>query len=265
MRTLHVDISVEDCRAELWLNDIPLGLAGPRNPFVSVAAPMYVVNGFNALEIVVNPGPEPAVSRNRTGEPLPDQASAHARLAALYPGQFTDDPNAQVLISTDWISGPLGHSPLSVRNRVDLGQMYGDWPWQSAPRLTLDWTTVTQLADLLEHIRVSLQVGDASVLGQLARSKFESGARAFPTRTLPEIVRQFVSVMERNAKTPGWSMQPLEPSAFSFRLVANGRLIECLNKDWKPTLRSVPVEGSHHPMYFPMFLGVSARSFAIFL
>ncbi len=53
--------------------------------------------------------------------------------------------------------------------------MYGDWPWQAAPRLTLDSLTVAQLADLLEHIRVSLQHGDASVLGRPARSKFESG------------------------------------------------------------------------------------------
>jgi len=263
-KLLYADIMAEKCRAELWLNDIPLALVTEPSPYLSVAAHMYVVDGENTLEIVVNPGPEPARARDRSGKSLPENASVHGRLSALDPGQFTDDPKAPALIRADWASGPPGEAPKIVAARSNLGVMFGPWAWQSAPRLTLDAATVAQVEAVLERIRVSLQQGDASVLGRLARPKFEAAARAFPARSLQETLRQFIAVVERNAKTPGWSMLPLDPAKFSFRLVAGGRLIECVNKDWKATIRSIPPPGSI-PMYFPMFVGMSGAGFAVYL
>ena len=263
MNLLYADVTVENCIAELWLNDIPLGRATPAISNVSVGAQMYVVDGDNSMELIVQPGFEPARARDRSTQPLPENASAHGRLVALAPGQFTDDPKAPVLLGAAWPGG-AGTAPYSVHARNFLGTMFGPWAWQSAPRLQLDAATTGAVHEVLERIRVSLQQGDPAVLGSLAMPKFEAAARAFPTRSLTDTVRQFSAVVTRNAASPGWQMPPLDPTQFNFRLVAGGRLIECVNRDWRATVRSAP-RGGGVPYYFPMFLGLAGGRFAVFL
>jgi hypothetical protein len=81
---------------------------------------------------------------------------------------------------------------------------------------------------------------------------------------MTELLRQFSVVVERNARTPGWTMSPLEPEQFSFRLAAGGRLVECVNKDWQAAVRATS-DDEPHPYDFEMFLGVYGTDFAVYL
>lgn len=247
------ELTVERCAAELWLNEIPVARLGPDGPLnISVPANLYVVDGENRLELIVE-----------SGSP---QGSAHARLALFNPGEFTGEPGGEVLLRTEWIPQPGTETrpPYTEQTSARLGSMNGPWAWQSAPRLRLDPHTVAAVAAVLERIRSSLERGDPSVMLELARPKFEAAARAWPARTYPQLAMQFRAMVQRLPSTPGWAMQPLDPENFNFRLVAGSRLIECINKDWKPTVRSVPLDKGF-PNYYAMCLGLSNGSFAIFL
>jgi hypothetical protein len=264
-KLLYADLSSENCSAELWLNDIPIAQVTEAASYLSVAAAMYVVDGVNNMEVIVNPGPEPARARDRNPQTPAENATVAARLTGLDPGQFTDDPNAPVLMRVDWTRDPaVTVGPFTANGSANLGSMFGAWAWQSAPPLQLDAATIASVTEVLERVRTSLQQGDPAVLGRLARPKFEAAAFAFPARSLAETLRQFSAVVARNAATPGWTMAPLDPAQFSFRLAAGGRLIECINKDWRATLRATS-ESRTLPYYFPMFLGYYGNEFAIYL
>jgi hypothetical protein len=265
VKLLHAELTVENCAAELWLNDIPIAKLGPTgSQNTSIPAHMYVVDGENILETVMGVGPEPSASRQAGDEPLKSNAAVRARLVALEPGQFTGDPNAEILARIDETPNGQPEVPRIGRGVRRLGPVFGLWAWQSLPRLRFDPATTSAVEEVLERIRDSFQRGDPSVLVDLARPKFEAAARAYPTRTLPQIIEQFEGVVRRYASTPGWGMQPLAPDQFSFRVVAGGRLIECINKDWKATVRSAPL-ASGFPYYFPIFLGMNGNRLAVYL
>ncbi len=259
---LHADLQVGDIAAELWLNDIPVTRLVPlERHFASVPANMFVVDGENTLELVVAPGFEPAESRVNY-PPVANHNDACGKLRSLAPGQFTGDDTAPVLITTE---AGTELSPGRIQAKAQLGRNFGTWDWQLAPVLQLDTQTHASVADELVRIRAAFETGDSRYLSWLCRPKFEAAARAWPARPVATLLSQFASVIARYAAMPGWGMEPLDPDQFSFRLAAGARLVECINKDWKPTLRSAPLHGGY-PFYFPIFLGRTAGGhWAIFL
>ena len=59
---------------------------------------------------------------------------------------------------------------------------------------------------------------------------------------------------EESAKDYWIFETPEEDEDFSFRLVAEGKCVECLGPDWQPIIRGVPDPEEGRFMY-PMFLG----------
>ena len=60
-KMIHVEMEHKNCSAEVYINDIPLDKydAGDQ-PFISIPAHEYLIDGINKLELVVNPGPTPS-------------------------------------------------------------------------------------------------------------------------------------------------------------------------------------------------------------
>jgi hypothetical protein len=255
---IHAELKIDGCRAELWLNDIPLQLLAPdQSHNVSIPAHLYLLDGINTLEIVVYPGPTPSEARNGPIDvsPVSPKGSATARLAAYNPGDFTGDAKAPVLIEVTWKAAEAepGPYPRAVRTSRNLGAMFGRWDWEAAERLTLDEATTDEVAYVLETLRTSLAAGDPEPLFRLATLKFRDAATAFPARPLAALAEQFRAVVARDASSANWSFPPLDRQNFDFRLAAEGRLIECVNRDWRPTLRSAPLADSY-PKYYAMLL-----------
>ena len=61
-----IEAFVENCNAEVYLNDIPVGRIfgdGVRSSELGITVNDYVAQGVNTLEIVVEPGDTPSVAR----------------------------------------------------------------------------------------------------------------------------------------------------------------------------------------------------------
>jgi hypothetical protein len=255
MKMIHAELKIEDCPAELWLNDIPLQrLAPDRSHNVSIPAHLYLLEGQNTLEILVDPGPMPSLARQANPGASPT-GTATARLAAYNVGEFTGDANAQILLEVSWDSAAAkpGPYPRSVQAASNLGPMFGRWDWEAAERLKLEAATIDSAAGVIESIRASLAAGDPDVLLRLAAGKFANAARAFPARPFNALVEQFRRVVVRDSAASGWSLPKLDRSQLDFRLAAGGRVLECINRDWHPTLRTVALSDGY-PKYYPMLL-----------
>ncbi len=239
MQMIHAELKIDNCRAELWLNDIPLQLLAQNlSHNVSIPAHLYLVDGVNSLEIVVNPGPIPSHARQPFFEATLS-GSAVARLVAYEARRFTGE-SGQVLLETsfDGSSAAPGPYPRSAKSKANLGSMFGRWDWESAEPLLLDTPTIESLAQVLESIRESLATGNPEVMLRFASGKLANAARAFPARSFEILVGQFRRIVQRDSATAGWTFPALDHEQFDFRLVSGGRLIECINRDWKPTLRT---------------------------
>lgn len=183
------------------------------------------------------------------------KGSATARLAAYMVGDFTGAPNAPLLLELAWDAAQAepGPYPRSVQVTRNLGPLFGRWGWESAEKLQLDTATIDSAANVLESIRTSLAASNPEVLLRLATGKFANAAVAFPARPYNVLVEQFRRVVARDASAPGWAFPPLDRERFDFRLVAGGRLLECINRDWRPTLRTA-VLSDGYPKYYPLLL-----------
>jgi hypothetical protein len=128
--------------------------------------------------------------------------------------------------------------------KLDFGVAFGGWSWQAAPVLSLDPATLAEAADVLMNVRSALREGDATALLDLIRVRFEEGTRAFPAGSATESIDRLVRWLGELASEPD-SVTELVPGAWSPRLVAGGRMIECLDSDWRACLRvkqSIPID-----------------------
>ena len=255
MKIIHAELKIDDCSAELWLNGIPLQRLTPNGSHnISIPAHLYLLDGQNTLEIVVNPGPIPSRAMEAIASSIP-KGFALARLAAYEVGDFTGDPKAQILLEVSWDSTTAqpGTYPRTVKTNGNLGKIFGHWAWETSATLTLDTVTINSATAVLEAIRASLEVGDPAVLLQLAENKFANAARAFPARPFNILVDQFRRMVAMDSAEKGWAFPKLDHDQFDFRLVADGRMLECINRDWRPTLRTVALSDGY-PKYYQMLL-----------
>ncbi len=252
---MHAELKIAGCPAELWLNGIPLARVAPEGPQnVSIPAHLYLIAGVNTIEAVAYPGPNPSAARRGPAQGAL-KGRAAARVAAYRSGDFTGGANARVLVEAVWdgTQAEPGPFPRIAQSQANLGPMFGRWHWQAAEPLTLDPATVQSAATVLESLRVSLAAGDGELLLSLALNKLANAARAYPARPYEALVQQFRRIVAADAATPGWGFPPLDSNQFDFRLAADGRLLECINRDWRPTLRTNR-RPDGHPKYYPLLL-----------
>ncbi len=243
----HVlEVRVENCVAEVYLNDIPiirrgndygLEFGGPVN--------QYMVNGLNRLEIVVDPGPVPAEALTGTAGCrqcfTPDkEARAWAALSTYPKGAIIDGPDREEIVALEW--KPENNRPhcfpLVCSASIDLGEIYKAWQWQSAPRLTLDDETLREVSDFVIGMHGSLAILDFERYVELSKHRNEEGDFAY--QKMPgTVAQQLLSMRGYIEDDPGWGMATLKPDEFSFRLCGNDRMIECVAKSGEPVLEEL--------------------------
>jgi hypothetical protein len=258
---VYAEMSLTNCRAELYLNGIPVGRrqAG-QLPEFSVSVQQFLIDGKNLLELVINPDSTPSLARSGSADSVMAGGRAEARLVRYPEGVYPGDPQGKVLIKVSWggenrsvEKNPAGY-PLVVSRTADLGPQFGRWCWQDAPRLTLDPATRDSIAAVIRTVREALAKGDPDPIVELSRISYEEGARAYPATTSAWLEGRFRKFLARAAQKPGWCIDPVDPSDWDLRLVADGRLVECLARDWRPIVRTKPLPDDE-PYEFPMLLG----------
>lgn len=237
-----LECASEDCDAEFYLNDIPIVRRGPKlGPFYGGQSNQYLIDGCNEIAIVVNPGPTPSQALSRKSVRFPrvsiKPAKVTARLA-LYPfGAVVGGPDAKELMKVEWVSSsdePTVY-PKVVSCESDLGELFGSWEWESAPRLELNDPTRKEIVKFVENLHLSLAAGDPELFIDLGAPRLNDMEKAYgqDPGSKSEMLR---NIMQVDVQESWWGMQALAPGQYDFRLCARDRMVEVIGKDWKPVI-----------------------------
>jgi hypothetical protein len=237
---IHVELELTECSGELWLNGFPLPSLPQKRPMFEVSVPMHqaLVTGMNDLEMWVDVRGGPNDNKQPRRVPPNPAAKAIARVVE-YPVGAQADPTEGKVLATMTYEGAKDDGDEAPRLRrlgFDLGQSFGPWAWQKAPELVLDEMTMKEAAGVVREVHAALFGGDPDKLFQLIELSWKELDRAYPGRDDAADVTNHATWVRDLAKDPR-RMIPLEPSRHAFRLIAGGRLIECIDEDFFPSIR----------------------------
>jgi hypothetical protein len=221
----------------------------------------------HSSEAAVEGGDDPGSPRQ--GLEPDDEAVCIVRLSRYKVGAMAMDGTGEPIIQLAWRAsdeqGRLSRAsipfPRWVRGKKNLRVMFGPLHWQDGPKLRLDDTTSGEAMDIVEQIKTALEDGDADPILGASRDRFIEVARAYDlsVREREDMLRR---LLEMQRDKPEWLFETPEDEDIDLRLVADGRMIECLGPDWQPIIRQVPGSEDGRFMY-PMFIGRKDKKWVI--
>lgn len=249
-RLLVLRLQTSGLPAEAAMNGVPLLRVGPTQREALLAVHEYALAGSNQLTLAVQPspleGPLPALPAE-----LSDGAS-WVRLQLLLPrtGAVAHPELSRTVAQLEWAPpvGELITFPVQLDGRVELPIAFPRWRWLDVPVIAAPGqgpanssATVLEalkpgLAAWLQEISLGLMRGDPAPLLEACRLRLEEQAVAYQ-QPVEALVQRLVSHM--GALHSAQALQPVVHTAATLclRLVAQGRLIECLGSDGNPALR----------------------------
>jgi hypothetical protein len=240
MNTTHVfcaQLEVHACRAELQLNGFPLDRLGPDAPLANtIPAQQYLVPGTNELEVLVEPGARPSRARTETRTLARPGAYAKVRLVRFPDGASPEPENGEILLELAWRdeTGKPALFPQSRAGTVEMGAAAGRWAWQDAPELVLDEALADEAHAVLEAIADCFRTGSAEAYEELRAQQSADAVRAYPALLgRPNPLAAHLAYYRRSPRP----VAPLVRARHDFRLVAKGRVVECVDEDGRPSLR----------------------------
>ncbi|MCG2592905.1 hypothetical protein LZ009_08940 [Ramlibacter sp. XY19] len=250
----HVDVRLAGCEAEVWLNDIPvLRLTGDRiPPFATRPVAEFLRGSKNVLTVVPFPGPTPGTSRQAMPRQAAADAAIEAKLVLYEPGDFPGSGAGDDVITMVFGEGatqPLPTQPASLSTDGPAG--LPPWGWERAARIDSDPRIRSAIGQFVQAAQTAFAAGDAAFFLRLARTNFQELAQAYPGLTLAEREQRFKACFAPKPGEASWQVAPLQPAEFDFRLCAEGRLLELVDRQFRPVIRG---QSRHWPMR--MFVGV---------
>lgn len=256
-----VELTVSNCTAEVWLNDVPVYRRGQEfGVFAGGPFNELVRDGRNELTLVVEPSPRPRSALlgeggARARRPPGQGATAEAILGRYPRGASVGGPDREVLARAAWEARADGQPTFFPRVEgatAELGAVFGPWAWEGAERLTLDEALEDEVEGLLDELHGLIEVFDWA--GLATRTALRSGeiTRAY---ALPpgEKASELFRVLESESSKPGWRLSPVDRSRFDLRLCGGGRMVECAGRDGEPLLRCEADEKGDY-VSFPTFV-----------
>jgi hypothetical protein len=245
-RLLVVKLDALDCDAELRLNDFPLLRVDPARPSAQMPVHEFTTAGNNRLELVIWPRP----AHERAAEAPPPlacvadgQRAARARILLPRIGSVADETGARTLAQLDW-APPAGsgyEAPLTLQQDVMLPVNFPRWRWLEAPQIEDPLAHRANAFAFVRGIAEDLERGQAERMLLATRLRTEELALAYLRRPEDETARWRDQLLAWHADGRlRWL--PLEAETFALRAVAGGRLLECLDGEGAPALRTEPDE-----------------------
>jgi hypothetical protein len=237
---IHAQLEVEGCTAELWLNGIPITRLGPHTaPLESRAAQQFLVAGTNRIELLVEPGRSPSCARTDVRERRLEGARAVGRLLRFEDGTIPDAEFGETLAEVTYRSeedrSPADRFPRSLFAERDLGGIVGRWAYEDAPILSMEEALIDEAHAALEAIAEAIRQGSTARFLELLEVQVREAARAYPALT-EEYLREDLTKLLADYHRAKEPVVPLDRERHDFRLVAGGRMIECVDVDWRPSL-----------------------------
>ncbi len=256
---LHAQLEVTDCTAELWVNGVPAIriVASPtRIPIESLAVAQLLIPGTNLIELLVEPGPTPSLARTEKRILPFKKMKASARLIRFRDGSSGLPEDGDILAETffRWEDASLEQQqfPQSSAKQIELGPAFGRWAWQDAPELSLDDTLLAEARSVLDDVEAAIRAFHADRFWQLTELQIKDVLRAYPAVT-EEYLRGDLATMFNHYRKMKDPVMKRSPEDQDFRLVAGGKLLQCIDKDWSTAFKlRDPDDGG--PVPYSIFL-----------
>ncbi len=188
----------------------------------------WVIEGENEGRAIFRPVEVPA----RGGE-APGSSFLLLRVIRGRQGERTET----VLSEFEWRAGQ-GPFPRAWRDTVRIGEAFGRWLWEAAPRAPLDALGRQAILALLNRLRDSMLNADAPAVAEMFRVKNEEMSRALgldPVEVqtgMSGFLAPFFAAADRR-------LEPLVEAGLQFREQAQGRLVAILHPDGGAAIRGV--------------------------
>jgi hypothetical protein len=259
-------VKTENLRAEIWINRIPLAMLLPGDADGGVGLPLneFIVSGTNRIGVVFHAGPV----ASRASEPWRDRseaaeyhgaASLTLRLAQYADDQpvHRDDPPA--ILTIDW-QGTAEPIPLLIEREFGVASSLGRWRWQDAePNSTLADPLRSQAFEYLSRLHSLLAAGQFAAFIDESALKIEEYSRAYgiPQESTRRSMLRALSLRSRELQ-----LLPFDPPIIDMRLVAEGRMIECLRTNRHHALEFVG-QSDGSTFFLPAMIGVTRQGWRL--
>lgn len=259
-RLLVLRLRSHGVAAEAFLNGVPLARTPRGGGDCCVPVHEFVIAGANRLELVVDP--PPLVPGAPPPAPVFGDGAWHADAALLLPrvGQLASDTASRLLGQLNWActDDEVFRPPVRLEQELDIPVRFPRWRWLDAPPITNVDDLRAPAAVFLQDVAIALSRGDPEHLITAAKLRFEELALAYQRTPAEDLARWRARVQLLHAQK---AMRPElpTPESLNLRLVADGRLMECLGADGLPILRCARPDGSR--VYWPMRLAAVERRF----
>jgi hypothetical protein len=202
----------------------------------------YVVEGENEAVLVFRAAEIPPGQREKAGQP-----SLRVRVMQGRMGEEAQNVLAEMAWKAD-----QGRLPATWRAPVRVGEAFGRWSWEAAPRLAPNNADRAAILSLIDRLRAALETADTAVVNEIFAVKNEEMARALglaeadASAAMEQYFAAFWGQPERR-------MEPLDDGRIELAAQAGGRLVAVVDREGGPVLRgtagdvriAVPVMVTH--------------------
>ena len=243
-RLMLIKLSAFDCAAQAWLNGVPLLRVEADGGTATLAVHEYVCSGANQLQLEIDASGTPAGQprRLRTLQPR-DGRLPYADCRLLLPrfDHAADESRVRTLGELSW-HGEAGQrvgAPIGLRADVDLPIAFPRWRWLDAPVAQSRTELRERAQQLLEQLRDDLARGQTELYLQTCRLRSEELALAYQ-REVGQFTQELRDHLLHVGELAQWQWSVPESDALQLRAIAGGKLLECLDADGMPALRTQP-------------------------
>lgn len=242
----YAQLWARDVDAELRINDIPVATAGV-GALVTQATPIrnLLLRGRNLMTLDLRSATVPAEGRGGWS----DQAIAQARVADYAAGQVMDANAGQQRTAFQVPFSPEQQNPVSQTSEFtsEIGE---GWAWSVAPPIDPAQPNVRSALDrFMTGVHDAFVRRDMSGLAPLHAPSARDFARAYPVHSAEDVLAQIATLFDPFSAAT-WEVVPLDLSRAVYRPLAGGRLVQALDQEGRPLVRSVdypPSSGSEKP------------------
>ena len=253
---IYVEVNKQYCEVELYVNGIPIRRSSTNQAFASIPAHQFLVDGANEIELVINPGSTPSQARTTQRELDATGVQVVAKLVKYPVGVYPGDVSGEILGMVQWTGQNAKKEmfPKILATKIELGPLFGRSLWQDAEKVTLDKKTLAEISAYVEKFYAAFAASRGQEMLDFAKIRLEESDRFYPGKNPAKENALFLNDVEERKQNKHWKVTPLRPALFDFRLVAQGRMVEIVNSDWKSPFHGTFDDDSDEPYTYRMFL-----------
>lgn len=266
-RSLILEVNIYGCDIEVYLNDIPITLMRFENgERESIPVSQFIVTGINSLTFVINPNNPPSESKTLfSPAKIINDFSFEVTIKSYPRNVFPGDPSGEELffakVSSKEIDDEKSLFPIIIKRNFNYNVNSALWIWQKSPKMQLSSELVEEVKSFLIQLKSTLNKGDPSFFIERSMPRVKETLSSYFSNDIDGWIESFVSDVKELESQNLKVILNLE--SLDLRLVAGGKLIDCISKDWLPALRTEPKEDGESDIYYNLMISKINNSFWI--